>query len=127
LAELGIIAPQGREGVKELLAIVADDATTHLPNDARASPLVLAARLQALPSTPKPAYSEVSNRSPRSRTESPPKKLSRLEAISGRSQGVLGSVEPSLHGLEPSLRRRNSDIENSRLETGSENWAFGDG
>src|SRR5262249_28555532 len=31
LAELGIIAPQGREGIKELLAIVANDATTHLP------------------------------------------------------------------------------------------------
>src|SRR5277367_5324068 len=26
LAELGIIAPQGREGIKELLAIIADDA-----------------------------------------------------------------------------------------------------
>ncbi len=51
LAELGIIAPQGREGVEELLAIVADDATTHLPNDARASLLVLAARLQALQTT----------------------------------------------------------------------------
>src|ERR1700758_3786035 len=51
LAELGIIAPQGREGVKELLAIVADDAATHLPNDARASLLVLAAQLQALQTT----------------------------------------------------------------------------
>jgi transposase len=51
LAELGIIAPQGREGVKELLAIVADDTTTHLPNDARASLLVLAAQLQALQTT----------------------------------------------------------------------------
>ena len=39
----GIIAPQGREGVKELLAIVA--------NDARASLLVLAAQLQALQTT----------------------------------------------------------------------------
>ena len=51
LAELGIIAPQGREGVKELLAIVANDATSHLPNDARASLLVLAAQLQALQTT----------------------------------------------------------------------------
>ena len=47
LAELGIIAPQGREGIKELLAIIADDANTHLPNDARASLIVLAAQLQA--------------------------------------------------------------------------------
>ncbi len=51
LAELGIIAPQGREGIKELLAIVANDATAHLPNDARASLLVLAAQLQALQTT----------------------------------------------------------------------------
>jgi transposase len=51
LAELGIIAPQGREGVKELLAIVTKDANTHLPNDARASLIVLAAQLQALQTT----------------------------------------------------------------------------
>jgi transposase len=51
LAELGIIAPQGREGVKELLAIVAKDASPGLPNDARASLLVLAAQLQALQTT----------------------------------------------------------------------------
>jgi hypothetical protein len=51
LAELGIIAPQGREGVKELLAIIANDADTQLPNDARASLIVLAAQLQALQTT----------------------------------------------------------------------------
>jgi transposase len=50
LAELGIIAPQGREGIKELLAIVAND-DQHLPNDARASLVVLAAQLQALQTT----------------------------------------------------------------------------
>jgi transposase len=48
LAELGIIAPQGREGVKELLAIVSNDNNQHLPNDACASLVVLAAQLQAL-------------------------------------------------------------------------------
>jgi len=51
LAELGIIAPQGREGVKELLAIIAKDANTELPNNARASLIVLAAQLQALQTT----------------------------------------------------------------------------
>ena len=51
LAELGIIAPQGREGIKELLAIIADDANTHLPSNARASLIVLAAQLQALQTT----------------------------------------------------------------------------
>jgi transposase len=51
MAELGIIAPQGREGLKELLAIVTKDANTHLPNDARASLIVLAAQLHALQTT----------------------------------------------------------------------------
>lgn len=51
LAELGIIAPQGREGVKELLAIISNDGNKHLPNDARASLIVLAAQLQALQTT----------------------------------------------------------------------------
>jgi len=48
LAELGITAAQGREGIKELLAIVADDRDERLPMDARASLLVLAAQLQAV-------------------------------------------------------------------------------
>jgi transposase len=48
MAELGITAPQGREGIKQLLAIVADDADTRFPVDARASLIVLAAQLQAL-------------------------------------------------------------------------------
>jgi transposase len=48
LAELGIVAAQGREGIKGLLAIVADDWDTRLPVDARASLLVLAAQLQAV-------------------------------------------------------------------------------
>jgi len=51
LAELGIIAPQGREGVKELLAIISDEDNKYLPNDARASLIVLAAQLQALQTT----------------------------------------------------------------------------
>ena len=48
LAELGVVAAQGREGIKELLAIVADDQDARLPIDARASVIVLAAQLQAL-------------------------------------------------------------------------------
>jgi len=48
LAELGITAAQGREGIKDLLAIIADDRDERLPMDARASLLVLAAQLQAL-------------------------------------------------------------------------------
>jgi transposase len=48
LAELGIVAAQGREGVKELLAIIAEEGDARLPLDARASLIVLAAQLQAL-------------------------------------------------------------------------------
>ncbi len=42
---------QGREGVKELLAIIVNDDNKHLPNDARASLMMLAAQLQALQTT----------------------------------------------------------------------------
>jgi transposase len=48
LAELGITAAQGCERVKELLAVIADGEDARLPNDARASLIVLAAQLQAL-------------------------------------------------------------------------------
>jgi len=48
LAELGIAAAQGREEVKELLAIVAQDKASRLPVDAHASLIVLAAQLQAV-------------------------------------------------------------------------------
>ena len=48
MAELGIVAAQGREGLKTLLAIIADDRDERLPVDARASLIVLAAQLQAL-------------------------------------------------------------------------------
>jgi transposase len=48
LAELGIVAAQGREGLKQLLAIIADEKDVRLPIDARASLIVLAAQLQAL-------------------------------------------------------------------------------
>jgi len=48
LAELGIVAAQGREGLKQLLTIIADEKDARLPMDARASLIVLAAQLQAL-------------------------------------------------------------------------------
>jgi len=48
MAELGIVAAQGREGLKQLLTIIADEKDARLPIDARASLIVLAAQLQAL-------------------------------------------------------------------------------
>ena len=55
LAELGIVAAQGREGLKQLLKIIADEKDARLPIDARGSLIVLAAQLQALQTmTPAP-------------------------------------------------------------------------
>ena len=48
LAELGIVAAQGREGIKELLKIIASEGDAGLPVDAHASLVVLAAELQAM-------------------------------------------------------------------------------
>src|SRR6204780_5766893 len=47
LAEFGIVAPQGRQGVKELLLIIASGEDERLPVDAHASLVVLAAELRA--------------------------------------------------------------------------------
>src|ERR1700758_3446960 len=48
LAELGIVAAQGRDGIKELLKIIASEQDARLPVDAHASLVVLATGLQAL-------------------------------------------------------------------------------
>jgi transposase len=48
MAELGIVAAQGREGIKELLKIIAREEDARLPVDAHTSLVVLAAQLQAL-------------------------------------------------------------------------------
>ena len=48
MAELGIVAAQGREGVKDLLKIIASEEDARMPVDARTSLVVLAAGLQAL-------------------------------------------------------------------------------
>ncbi len=47
VGELGFAVAQGREGLKELLAIVRDGTDYRLPDDARASLSVLAAQLMA--------------------------------------------------------------------------------
>ena len=48
LAELSIVAAQGRDGIKELLKIIASEADARLPVDAHTSLVVLAAELQAM-------------------------------------------------------------------------------
>ena len=46
--QLGIMAGQGRDGIKELLRIIASEQDARLPIDAHASLVVLVAGLQAL-------------------------------------------------------------------------------
>ena len=48
MAELGVVAAQGREGLKELLKIIASEEDARLPVDAHTSLVVLAAELQAM-------------------------------------------------------------------------------
>jgi transposase len=48
LAELGIVAAQGRDGIKELLKIIASEADARLPVDVHTSLVVLAAELQTM-------------------------------------------------------------------------------
>ena len=48
MAELGILAAQGREGLKELLKIIASEQDARLPVDAHTSLVVLATELQAM-------------------------------------------------------------------------------
>ncbi|MGC2834693.1 MAG: IS110 family transposase [Methylocella sp.] len=48
LAELGIVAAQGREGIKDLLRIIASEQDARLPVDAHTSLVVLAAGLRAV-------------------------------------------------------------------------------
>src|ERR1700687_5184188 len=48
MAELGIVAAQGRAGVKQVLKNISDEKDARLPIDARASLIVLAAQFQAL-------------------------------------------------------------------------------
>src|SRR6202167_3738245 len=60
MAELGIVAPQGREGIKELLAIIADDA--NIADDERAGevglPEVAWKRANKAASPPRSPWSE---------------------------------------------------------------------
>src|SRR5436853_2435330 len=48
MAELGIVAAQGHDGIKELLKIIASEQDARLPVDAHTSLVVLATQLQAL-------------------------------------------------------------------------------
>jgi transposase len=102
MAELGITAPQGREGIKQLLAIIAGDADTRLPVDARASLIVLAAQLQALQTMIGSLEKRIVARH-RSNQDS-----KRLQTIPG--VGVIGATAIAATVTDPSAFRSGRDF-----------------
>jgi transposase len=102
LAELGIIAAQGREGVKELLAIIADKRDEALPLDAQASLLVLATQLQALQTL----IGSIEKRIVAQHRANPDSK--RLETIPGI--GVVGATAIAATVTDPKVFRCGRDF-----------------
>lgn len=102
MAELGIAAAQGREGIKQLLAIIADDDDTRLPVDARASLIVLAAQLQAMQTTIGALERRIVVRH-RSNQDS-----KRLQTIPG--VGVIGATAIAATITDPSAFRSGRDF-----------------
>jgi transposase len=99
---LGIAAAQGREGIKELLAIVANDGDSRLPVDARASLIVLAAQLQAV-QTMIGAIEKRLNAQHRSSEAS-----KRLETIPGI--GIVGATAIAATVTDPKAFRSGRDF-----------------
>ena len=102
LAELGIAAAQGREGIKELLAIVAQDGGSRLPVDAHAGLIVLAAQLQAVQTMIGSIEKRVVGQH-RSNEES-----KRLETIPGI--GVIGATAIAATVPDPKVFRSGRDF-----------------
>ena len=102
LAELGIAAAQGREGIKELLAIVTQDGGSRLPVDAHASLIVLAAQLQAVQTMIGSIEKRVVAQH-RSNEES-----KRLETIPGI--GVIGATAIAATVPDPKVFRSGRDL-----------------
>src|ERR1039458_4992951 len=102
LAELGIAAAQGREGIKALLAIIAQDEDSRLPVDAHASLIVLAAQLQAVQTMIGSIEKRVVGQH-RSNEES-----KRLETIPGI--GVIGATAIAATVPDPKVFRSGRDF-----------------
>jgi transposase len=102
LAELGIVAAQGREGIQELLAIVANNEDRRIPIDARASLMLLAAQLQALQTL-------IGLSEKRIMTQHRSNEASkRLETIPG--VGVIGATAIAATVVDPSFFRSGRDF-----------------
>jgi transposase len=116
LAEFGIVAPVGRNGVEELLNVVADRSDQRMPEVARACLVALKAQLQMLKgqilsSTPDPGLAPVNEASKRldehpggwpSTGDSPYRQCCKSEGVPIRS-GLLGMDRPC---TKTALQRR---------------------
>src|SRR5438128_3327445 len=102
LAELGITAAQGREGLKELLKIIASDADERLPADAHASLVVLAAELQAMQTL----IGSIEKRITAQHRGNEASK--RLETIPGI--GVIGATAIAATVTDPTVFRSGRDV-----------------
>ena len=102
LAELGIVAAQGREGIQELLAIVADHKDQRIPIDARASLMLLAAQLQAVQTV----IGLIEKRIMAQHRSNEASK--RLETIPGI--GVIGATAIAATVADPSVFRSGGDF-----------------
>ena len=102
MAELGITAPQGREGIKQLVAIIANDEDGRLPVDARASLIVLAAQLEALQTM----LGSIERRIVARHRASPDSR--RLQTIPG--VGVIGATAIAATVTDPAAFRSGRDF-----------------
>ncbi len=102
LAELGLVAAQGREGLKSLLAIVANENDDRLPADARASLGVLAAQIVA-------CNAQIATLEKRIHTQHRMCEASqRLETIPGI--GVIGATAIAATVPDPSVFKTGRDF-----------------
>ena len=102
MGELGLAVAQGREGLRELLAIVKDETDHRLPDDARASLSVLAAQLMA-------CTTQIAHLEKRIHAQHRANEASRrLEAVPGI--GVIGATAITATLTDPTAFRTGRDF-----------------
>jgi transposase len=102
MAELGIVAAQGREGIKELLKIIASEQDARLSVDAHTSLVVLAAGLQALQTMIRSIEKRIVVQHRSSEASQ------RLESIPGI--GVIGATAIAATVSDPTVFRSGRDL-----------------
>jgi transposase len=102
MAELGIVAAQGREGIKELLKIIASEQDARLSVDAHTSLVVLAAGLQALQTMIRSIEKRIVVQHRSSEASQ------RLESILGI--GVIGATAIAATVSDPTVFRSGRDL-----------------